>query len=157
MTHIFSLSPPSGIPFPCLFLFTVLCKRSTAHTHTHRLRRVNPPLPRATRLLYSSPSRTNAHPYRHSLRDCYKLFSVMLSTERGDRTTHELLLKCLSPPSGIPFPHPFRFNLLCKRSTGHTHTHTHTPTENNTPDTDTHTHTARTTPQTPKRTPPTNT
>ena len=35
--------------------------------------------------------------------------------------------------------------------------HTHTPTENNTPDTDTHTHTTRTTPQTPKRTPPTNT
>ena len=34
--------------------------------------------------------------------------------------------------------------------------HTHTPTENNTPDTDTHTHRAITTPQTPKRTPPTN-
>jgi len=46
---------------------------------------------------------------------------------------------------------------LCqvKRSTGHTHTHT--TTENNTPDTDTHTHTSRTTPETPKRTPPTNT
>jgi len=38
----------------------------------------------------------------------------------------------------------------------HSHTHTHTPTENNTPDTDTHTHTTRTTPQTPKWTPPTN-
>jgi len=38
-----------------------------------------------------------------------------------------------------------------------THTHTHTPTENNTPDTDTHTYTTKTTPQTPKRAPPTNT
>ena len=62
-------------------------------------------------------------------------------------------------PSLYAIPHPIlALAISCKKiNRSHTHTHTHTHTDGERHLRHRHTHTTRTTPQTPKRTPPTNT
>ena len=133
----------------------------TPHTHTHAHTHTNARTPHMHHTHARAHTRTHTHA-RAGVNPPEQMSEVCVlekeALARGERALHHFERERDWHGAGKP-SQPLRVLALSVQNINrsHTHTHTHTPTENNTPDTDTHTHMTRTTPQTPKQTPPTNT